>query len=54
MLDPSAPLSQREPAVSPRNDDDVPLDAFAWSRGIVGMGFFPSEVLLPPEWTWQP
>jgi hypothetical protein len=28
----------------------VPLAEFEWSDEIVGIGFFPDEVLLPPDW----
>jgi hypothetical protein len=32
--------------------DEMPLAAFPWSDAIVGMGFFPHEVALPPGWRW--
>lgn len=32
--------------------DDTPLADFPWSDGVVGMGFFPDEVALPPGWSW--
>ena len=32
--------------------DDRPLEDFSWSDGVVGMGFFPDEVGLPPGWSW--
>ena len=32
----------------------MPLAAFPWSDAIVGMGFFPHEVALPPGWRWRP
>jgi hypothetical protein len=32
--------------------DDRPLADFPWSDGVVGMGFFPDEVGLPPGWSW--
>jgi hypothetical protein len=35
-----------------RQDEATPLREFDWSDGVVGMGFFPSEVALPPDWTW--
>lgn len=33
--------------------DALPLDDFAWSDDIVGMGFFPDEVALPAGWSWE-
>jgi hypothetical protein len=32
--------------------EEMPLAAFPWSDAIVGMGFFPHEVALPPGWRW--
>jgi hypothetical protein len=28
------------------------LADFAWSDRIVGLGFFPHELALPPDWRW--
>ena len=47
-------------AVAPQGDgtpvapqgDGTPLAEFAWSDRVVGMGYFPDEVVLPPDWTW--
>jgi hypothetical protein len=42
----------RRPTHVTGNGDDLPLVDFAWSDGVVGMGFFPHEVGLPPGWSW--
>lgn len=37
---------------TPRQDEATPLREFEWNDDIVGIGFFPSEVALPEDWSW--
>jgi hypothetical protein len=33
--------------------DTTPLNEFEWSDSVIGIGFLPEEVGLPPDWSWR-
>jgi hypothetical protein len=43
-------VTARHPPTAHDRADSVPLAEFEWNDEIVGIGFFPDEVLLPPDW----
>jgi hypothetical protein len=54
MFHRSAERRPRPAAPTSDQDEGTPLAEFAWSDRIVGMGYFPEELLLPSDWTWRP
>lgn len=44
-------MAERQPRSGDEHTDTI--TRFEWSDSIVGMGYFPSEVSLHPEWRWS-